>query len=132
MQRSNGADGASVHVIDHDSRRRAEISRVLIARGFHAEIHEDAAEFFRLAPDRALVLLIERADSDVLADFQRSAANKGRYYPVAVYAEAPQPELVVRAMRAGAIDYLRKFDARSTSDAMRIGIYADLWEESRS
>lgn len=207
MQRINGADGPSVHVIDHDSRRRAEISRELIARGVHAEIYEDVAEFFRLAPERGSILLVERAESNVLADFQKMAVAKSRYYPVAVYCDAPQPALVVRAMRAGAIDYLhwpfasdlldaaiallaeegerrrksqvmraearnlvgqltprehdvlislingnsnkqiaaelsvsprtveiyrknvmRKFDARSTSDAMRIGIYADLWE----
>ena len=207
MQRSNGADVASVHVIDHDSRRRAEISRELMARGAHAEIYEDAAEFFRRAPERGSILIVERAEVDALADFQRMAVAKGRYYPAVVYCDAPQPEHVVRAMRAGAIDYLqwpfggelldralahlaeegerrrksqvmraearnlvgqltprehdvlislingnsnkqiaaelsvsprtveiyrknvmRKFDARSTSDAMRIGIYADLWE----
>jgi two-component system, LuxR family, response regulator FixJ len=207
MQRGDGADSASVHVIDHDSRRRAEISRELMARGGHAEIYEDMGEFLRALPDRALVLLVERPDRNVLAEFLEAARERGRYFPVALYSDTPQPELVVRAMREGAIDYLhwpfaaalleaalqrladegerrrkseamraearslvgqltprehdvlvsmlngnsnkqiaaelsvsprtveiyrknvmRKFDARSASEAVRIGIYADLWE----
>jgi len=207
MQRNNGADVMSAHVIDHDSRRRAEISRDLIARGLHAEIYEDVGEFLGSPADKGLVLLVERPDRHVLDELVRGARRMGSYYPVALYSDAPRPELVVRAMREGAIDYLhypfdanlletaltrlaeeggrrrkgqamqaearslvkqltprehdvlvsmlngnsnkqiaaqlevsprtveiyrknvmRKFDARSTSDAVRIGIYADLWE----
>ena len=207
MQAVEGAGALSVHVIDQDSRRRAEISRDLMARGAHAEIYEDTAEFLAAAPEKALVLAVERRDRNVLELLHDGARARARYYPVALYNDAPQPELVVRAMRDGAIDYLqwpfaddlveatlqrlaqegerrrkshamqaearslvkqltprehdvlvsmlngnsnkqiaaelaisprtveiyrknvmRKFDARSTSEAVRIGIYADLWE----
>lgn len=207
MQRVEGAGALSVHVIDQDSRRRAEISRELMARGVHAEIYEDSGEFLGASPEKALVLMVERPGRHVLEEVLEGARARGRYYPVAIYSDTPQPELVVRAMREGAIDYLqwpftdelvevalqrlaqegerrrqsqamqaearslvkqltprehdvlvsmlsgnsnkqiaaqlevsprtveiyrrnvmRKFDARSTSDAVRIGIYADLWE----
>ncbi|QYU69634.1 LuxR C-terminal-related transcriptional regulator [Leptolyngbya sp. 15MV] len=203
------ADDASVHVIDHDSRRRAEISRDVIARGAHAEIYEDAGEFLHVLPAKGLVLLVEHPERNALDDFLRAARERGRYYPVSMYSDAPRPELVVRAMREGAIDYLcwpfaanllesalrrlaeegerrhrtqairaeakslvgqltqrerdvlvsllngnsnkqiaaelalsprtveiyrknvmRKFDVRSASEAVRIGIYADLWDVS--
>lgn len=196
-----------VHVIDFDTRRRAEISRDLLARRLHAEIYEDISEFLRILPPRGVVLMVEQAAPDHFSQFLASLRAKGRYYPVAIYCDAPEPEQVVRAMREGALDYLRwpfepalldetlrrlgeegdrrrqielararakasvdqltgrehdvlvsllngnsnkqiaaelelsprtveiyrknvmrKLDARSTSDAVRIGIYADLWE----
>ncbi len=107
MQRGMVAGETSVHVIDHDSRRRAEISREVISRGGHAEIYEDAGEFLHSLPARALVLLVEQPERNALDDFFRAARERGRYYPVSMYSDAPQPELVVRAMRDGAIDYLR-------------------------
>lgn len=196
-----------VHVIDFDTRRRAEISRDLLARRLHAEIYEDISEFLRILPPRGVVLMVEQAEPNHFSQFLATLRAKGRYYPVAIYCDAPEPEQVVRAMREGALDYLRwpfepalldetlrrlgeegdrrrqielararakasvdqltgrehdvlvsllngnsnkqiaaelelsprtveiyrknvmrKLDARSTSDAVRIGIYADLWE----
>lgn len=207
MQVTDVAGHAPVHVIDYDSRRRAEISRELMARAIHAEIYEDVAEFLRILPLAGAVLLVEHFEGNALADFHARLRGTGRYYPVSVYCDAPRPDLVVRAMRDGALDYLgwpfepalleatldrlveegdrrrklelaraeakasveqltgrehdvlvsllhgnsnkqiaaelelsprtveiyrknvmRKLDARSTSDAVRIGIYADLWD----
>lgn len=199
--------GLPVHVIDFDTRRRAEISRELMGRSLHAEIYEDIGEFLRILPPGGVVLMADRTEGDGFSELLASLRGKGRYYPVSIYCDAPQPEQVVRAMREGALDYLRwpfepalldetlrrlgeegdrrrqvelaraqakasvgqltgrehdvlvsllngnsnkqiaaelelsprtveiyrknvmrKLDARSTSDAVRIGIYADLWE----
>ncbi len=205
---SNGIAGrGSVHVIDRDSRRRAEISRDLIARDHHAEIFEDSEEFLAILPEAGSILIMEQAAGEGLAQFLEAIRNRGRYYPVSVYADAPRPQAVAAAMRAGAVDYLvwpfdsalldatldhlaeagskrrrleqvkarartaveqltarehdvllsllngnsnkqiaaelelsprtveiyrknvmRKLDAKSTPDAVRIGIYADLWD----
>lgn len=206
MQVTDVAGGVLVHVIDSDTRRRAEVSRTLLALGVHAEIYEDTGEFLRMLPARGAVLLVESGEGD-LAEFMESLRARQRYYPVSLYSDAPRPERVVRALREGALDYLawpfepalfeeslrklnetgdrqrrlervradararveqltgrerevlvslldgnsnkqiaalldlsprtveiyrknvmRKLDARSTSDAVRIGIYADLWE----
>ncbi|WP_374408709.1 response regulator transcription factor [Pelagerythrobacter sp.] len=207
MQVNGIAGDSPVHVIDCDSRRRAEISRELFARDVHAEIYEDAAEFLRILPSTGSVLMVEDAERCDLAALLVQLRARGRYYPVSMYSAAPQAERVVRAMREGAIDYLgwpfndallaealtrlreegdrrgkveqakaeakasvgqltgrehdvlvsllhgnsnkqiaaeldlsprtveiyrknvmRKLDAKSTSDAVRIGIYADLWQ----
>lgn len=207
MEVTRAAGSRSVHVIDCDSRRRAEISRELMTRGAHAEIYEDINEFLRILPPGGAVLMVDHAERSELADLLAAVRSEGRYYPVSVYCEAPEPEQVARAMRDGALDYLRwpfepallddalrrlaeegdrrrkvelarararasveqltgrehdvlvsllhgnsnkqiaaeldlsprtveiyrknvmrKLDARSTSDAVRIGIYADLWE----
>lgn len=207
MEVTGVTGGLPVHVIDFDTRRRAEISRELMARSVHAEIYEDIGEFLRILPSGGAVLIADRAERDGFSELFAGLRGKGRYYPVSIYCEAPQPEHVVRAMREGALDYLRwpfepalldetlrrlgeegdrrrqvelaraqakasvgqltgrehdvlvsllsgnsnkqiaaelelsprtveiyrknvmrKLDARSTSDAVRIGIYADLWE----
>jgi FixJ family two-component response regulator len=207
MQVNDIAGDFPVHVIDCDSRRRADISRELIARQVHAEIYEDAAEFVRILPATGSVLMVEDAERCNMTVLLGQLQAKGRYYPVSMYSHAPQAALVVRAMREGAIDYLtwpfdpdllgealarlheeghrrrkveqakaaakasvgqltgrehdvlvsllhgnsnkqiaaalelsprtveiyrknvmRKLDAKSASEAVRIGIYADLWE----
>lgn len=120
MEVTRVADGSSVHVIDFDSRRRAEISRELMARQFHAEIYEDIDEFLRILPAGGVVLMVEHADGGELSDFLDRVRGKGRYYPVSVYCDEPRPEMVVRAMRDGALDYLRwPFEPALLDDALR-------------
>lgn len=207
MQMLDVVGGALVHVLDFDSRRRAEISRELIARSYHAEIYEDAAEFLSVLPTPGSVLMVDGAAPNGLAEFLNGLRQRGLYYPVSLYSDAPSPDRIVRAMHDGALDYLawpfepglltqaltrlseegdrrrrieqvkshaktsvdqltgrerdvlvsllngnsnkqiaaelelsprtveiyrknvmRKLDAKSASDAIRIGIYADLWE----
>jgi FixJ family two-component response regulator len=106
MQMPDGASTARVHVLDFDFRRRAEISRELIARSYHAEVYEDADEFLQVLPARGSVLMVEGAAPEGLADFLASLRLRGQYYPVSVYSEDPSPGEVVQAMRDGAIDYL--------------------------
>ena len=119
MQMNDIAGESPVHVIDCDSRRRAEISRELMARAVHAEIYEDAAEFVRILPSAGSILMVEDADRCDLTALLAQLRAKGRYYPVSMYCEAPQAALVVRAMREGAIDYLTwPFDHGLLGDAL--------------
>ncbi|WP_165271667.1 response regulator transcription factor [Pelagerythrobacter rhizovicinus] len=118
MEVTGGA--GPVHVIDFDSRRRAEISRDLMERRIHAEIYENIDEFLRILPPHGAVLMVERIDGDVLSEFLAGLRGRGRYYPVSVYCEAPQPEQVVHAMREGALDYLRwPFEPELLDDTLR-------------
>lgn len=43
----------------------------------------------------------------MLAEFLEAARERGRLFRVALYSDTSQPELVVRAIREGAIDHLR-------------------------
>lgn len=106
MQMTDVADRARVHVLDFDSRRRAEISRELMARSLHAEIYEDAAEFLSIMPAPGSVLMVEGAAANGLAEFLTILRLRGHYFPVAVYSDEPSPDQVVRAMHDGALDYL--------------------------
>lgn len=98
---------AHVHVIDFDFRRRAKISRDLLARGYHPEIYESAAEFLERLPAEGPVLMMERADREELAGLLDAVREQGCFFPVALYSEEPLPERIVDALHAGAIDYLR-------------------------
>lgn len=96
-----------VHVIDFDFRRRARISRELLERDLHPEIYEGVAEFVEDLPAQGPVLMMELEDRDELTNLLENVRNRGRYFPVAVYSDEPKPERIVRALHAGAIDYLR-------------------------
>ncbi len=96
-----------INVIDPDVRRRANVAHQLMARGLHVEIFEDIAEFAEGGQIRGLVFISD--DSVDPAEHRvrviREATNA--ILLVVVYAEDPDAELVVEAMRAGAIDYLK-------------------------
>ena len=96
-----------VHVIDLDFRRRAQIARELTSRDLHAEIYEEPAEFLHRLPSNGLVLINEEPEQSTLGDFFSEVRQAGRFFPVTVYSHAPSTEQIVRAMRHGAIDYLR-------------------------
>lgn len=98
---------AHVHVIDFDFRRRAKISRDLLARDLHPEIYEGAAEFLERLPGDGPVLMMEDEERDQLAELLERTRNRGRFFPVAMYSDDPVPERIVAALHAGAIDYLR-------------------------
>jgi len=97
---------AHIHVIDGDFRRRAQISSSLVSRGLHTEIYESPAEFLSSLPAEGSVLLNEAPHSDDLSQFFGTVRSRGRYFPIAVYCEAPAPQRIVRAIRNGAVDYL--------------------------
>ncbi|MXP41585.1 hypothetical protein GRI75_08010 [Altererythrobacter soli] len=100
-------EATHVHVIDFDFRRRAQISRDLLARALHPEIYEDVGEFLGGLPAEGPVLMMEIEDRDELASLLEQARTRGRYFPVALYSDEPRPERIVSALHAGAIDYLR-------------------------
>lgn len=99
--------GSHVHVIDGDSRRRAQISRELMGREFHAEIYENTDEFLKNLPEEGTVLLNEQPAANVLSNFFGSVRRSGHFYPVSVYSDDPTPERIVHAISQGAIDYLQ-------------------------
>lgn len=96
-----------IHVIDHDSRRRASVAREFLGRGLHAEIYEDLAEFRDRAPSGGYVFAHddgEHCDPWRLRDLM---GEQDIPLPVTFYASEPAPERIVQAMQLGAWDYLR-------------------------
>lgn len=110
-----------IHVIDHDSRRRALVSRDLYAWDLHVEIYENVGEFLGVADRKGVVLA---ADDRSRGDRQLFQAIRCGL-PVVVYAVSPSVEDVVEAMVVGARGYLMwPFDTGQLNATLR-----RLWDE---
>jgi FixJ family two-component response regulator len=102
-----------INVIDSDVRRRARISHELNARNAHVEIYEGVAELSLGGKANGLIFLCDEPAGGLAQTIDRLRKSARAIMPVVGYAQDPQPEHVVSAMRAGALDYLRwPFDER--------------------
>lgn len=91
-----------VHIIDKNTKHRAELASTMLSNGIHAEIYEDSAEFVGHDPRDGIVL----AEEGQAAALAQAIKDGARELPLVVYAEFPSTEKVVAAIRAGAFDYL--------------------------
>lgn len=91
-----------VHVIDRDHRRRAQIAREMLARGFHSEIYEGAEEFAEVAPRDGYVFSAMEELPGVLDSMTETSCE----LPLVVYAQSPSTAVVVEAIHNGALDFL--------------------------
>ena len=97
--------GTHVHVIDEDFRPRAQISRELLKGDRHPEVYDSPAEFLDQLPGHGSVLMKETGGDD-LPRLVSEVRDRGSFFPIAVYSDTPSPDQVVKALHAGAIDYL--------------------------
>ena len=96
--------GHSIVLIDCNFRRRAAISHSLSGTDIHVEPFESIDEMSRRWPQGSLLLVGD--EDDVLHDLFEEMTIGGRWLPVVAYAEGPSIPRVVRAVMAGALDYL--------------------------
>lgn len=97
---------SKIHIVDADASRRAKIAFTLAESNFSPQIYESIGELMEWAPSDGLVLLNgETTGSNLERAFEEVDANGGRL-PIAMYDVKPTTVAVVRAMLAGAIDYL--------------------------
>jgi two-component system response regulator FixJ len=97
----------ALHVVDSDSRSRAEQARTAFALGHHAEVYADLAELFARMPTSGILLLRERAMDISVGELFDRFGELGVWVPLIVCAENPQIEHVVDAIKDGALDYLQ-------------------------
>ncbi len=95
-----------MHIIDGDFRRRAEIANRAKSQSLHAEIYESAAEFALHAPRGGVVLAHDDVAVADGAQLVATIMSDGRHLPVALYSTDPTPDMIVKAMLAGALSYL--------------------------
>lgn len=95
-----------VHIIDADSRRRAQIAHRLARSSVRAEIYETIEELASYRPTSGLLLINRDDDAVTLDTLASTMAARGDYLPFAVYSSNPAPRQVVDAMLSGALDYL--------------------------
>jgi two-component system response regulator FixJ len=96
-----------IHVVDSDSRSRAEQARTAFALGHHAEVYSDLTELFDRLPTGGIVLLRDRSVSGPLSELFERFGELGVWLPLIVCAEDPPIERVVSAIKEGALDYLQ-------------------------
>jgi FixJ family two-component response regulator len=96
-----------LHIVDGDSRSRAEQARTAFALGQHAEVYSDLTELLGRSPEHGVILLRQRAMDVSLGELFERLGERGIWLPVIVCAEEPQLELVVKAIKSGSLDYLQ-------------------------
>lgn len=97
----------ALHIVDSDSRSRAEQARTAFALGHHAEVYSDVGELLDRSLAGGVILLRQRALDGTLGELFERLGRRGVWVPLIVCAEEPQIEQVVSAIKDGALDYLQ-------------------------
>ncbi len=94
----------TLHIIDPSSRNRAEISRIALALGHHAEVYADLQELTRHPPRDGIIIVRDndRGVDQTLAEL----SDAGIWLPVIGTHDELSTQRIVAAMKAGALDYL--------------------------
>ncbi len=100
------ADRVTLHILDGDSARRAQLARLAFAAGHHAEIYANAEELLAHAPAGGLVLAQDDPVGQGIPDLIAGMMHAGHWLPVIAISDTPETSAVVRAIKAGALDYL--------------------------
>ncbi|MEO7999931.1 MAG: LuxR C-terminal-related transcriptional regulator [Gemmatimonadaceae bacterium] len=126
---------ATVFVVDSDHTVRRNLASVVRGAGWQAETFERTDAFFaRLSSATPSCVLIDLAqiNLDVPDDLQRRGFDRTET-PVIVIAEKADVPTTVRAMKAGAVDFLTKpVNEHALVDALRDAIARNSASQSRS
>ena len=96
--------GYSVVLVDSNFRRRAAISHCLAGTNIHVEPFESIEEMTRRWPHGSILLIGD--EDDIVHDLFAAMTASGHWLPIVAYAPEPSIPRVVRAILAGALDYL--------------------------
>ena len=105
-----GASHGIVHVVDDDKAFRIAIGRVLSVAGYEARLYGSAAEYLHadVSQGPACVILDLRMPGPSGLDLQGALARQQHQHPVIFLSGHGDIPSTVRAMRAGALDFLTK------------------------
>ncbi|MFN5903368.1 MAG: response regulator transcription factor [Novosphingobium sp.] len=94
----------TIALVDSNFRRRAAMSHSLAGSGVHVEPFETIDELVASWP-QADALLVEDRD-ETIPELVTLMSDSGNWLPLIAFAETPSPDRIVRAVLAGAVDYL--------------------------
>ena len=117
-----------VFVIDDDSSVRSSLKFLLSTVGLQVETFESADTFLRRkAPDIPSCLVLDvRLPGLSGLDFQRELARRNIYIPIVFLTGHGDIPMSVRAMKAGAVEFLTKpFRDQDLLDAVRVALDRD-------
>lgn len=96
----------TLHIVDSDSRARAEGARAAFALGHHAEVYADLSELVQHPPREGIILARESAAAGGAVGLLADLSRAGIWLPLIMVAEQPEVCNVVAAIKAGALEYL--------------------------
>ena len=99
-----------VHLVDDDDAIRRSVSFALKTSGFQVRVYEDGDGILKVAPDLeagCILLDIRMPGMDGL-EVQEALKSKGVTLPVVIMTGHGDVSLAVRAMKAGAVDFIEK------------------------
>ena len=111
----------SVHVVDDDAAVCDSLRVLLASAGFPVQTYDSAVAFLATAAGRAGCVLtdVRMPEMDGL-ELQQRLSQRKIHLPVIVMTGQGDIPLAVRAMKAGAVDFLEKpFDDAALLDAVR-------------
>jgi len=124
-----------VYVVDDDQSTRETLSSLIRSVGLQVQLFASAEEFQRCVlpdTDACLVLDIRLRGMSGL-DFQRKLAGSGISIPIIFITGHGDVRMSVRAMKAGAIDFLTKpFRDQDLLDAIHVALAKDRERRQRS
>lgn len=106
----SGEETRLVHVVDDDEAIRRSVSFALKTSGFQVRIYENGTEMLKSAPglEKGCILLDIRMPGMDGLEVQEALKGKGVTLPVIIMTGHGDVTLAVRAMKAGAIDFIEK------------------------
>jgi len=119
---------ALIHVVDDDESLRASLLDLLEAAGFEARAYASTGEFLlHPIPDRrGCVLLDLRMPGPSGLELQAALQRQGVALPVIFLTGHADVPTTVRAMKAGAVDFLEKpFERETLLDALQRALARD-------
>lgn len=96
----------TLHFVEPETRTRAELARVALALGHHAEVYADLDELAEHAPAEGLLAVRDDPAGGGIAGLIEQLAQRGIWLPLLAMAEKPATSAIVAAIKAGALDYL--------------------------
>jgi two-component system response regulator FixJ len=125
MKKEKPSFNPIVYVVDDDASIRESLSSLIRSAGFDVEVFESPLEFLalnNLSDYSCLVLDMRMPGLDGLALQDRLAGN-GREIPIIFITGHGDVPLAVRAMKAGAVDFLNKpFDDTDLLNAITLAL----------
>lgn len=123
------SNGSIVYVVDDDASIRDALSNLLRSAGIHVETFASTAEFLRqpkLESASCLVLDVRLQGNSGL-DFQRQLVESHTTIPIIFITGHGDIEMSVKAMKAGAVDFLAKpFREQDLLDAVSAALQTDI------
>ncbi|MGY2338752.1 response regulator transcription factor [Pseudomonas sp. SDO5532_S415] len=121
--------GSMVFVVDDDVSIREALSNLLRSAGINVETFASTAEFVRQPKTEGASCLVldVRLQGNSGLDFQRQLVESNTHIPIIIITGHGDIEMSVKAMKAGAVDFLAKpFREQDLLDAVSAALATDI------